>query len=115
VGRKLEEEVARQATERKASHGAAPGRPVNTGGDSPQVKGQTRDIVGKAVGMGGSLPLSTGITVITAGQGFAERLESTKRRIQTLYKLLAFLVGKSRDVNAIRQSFHSSETVRHTQ
>ncbi len=57
LGRKLEEEVAKQAAERKASTQAQPGEQVGDsigGGKLPPPKGKTRDIVGKAIGMGGS-------------------------------------------------------------
>ena len=54
LGRRLEEEAAKQAAERRNQ---AEGRPQGSkvsSGDLPQQKGATRDIVGKAVGMGGS-------------------------------------------------------------
>ena len=58
MGRTLEVEVAKQAAERKASTQAQPGEQVGSksigGGDLPPPKGDTRDIVGHAVGMGGS-------------------------------------------------------------
>lgn len=52
LGMALEEMEKPKAEERKREHGGtAPGRPANTGGDSPPVKGKTRDIVAPAVGM----------------------------------------------------------------
>ena len=54
LGRKLEEEVAKQAAQRKASTQAQPGKGKVGAGNLPEPKGETRDIVGKAVGMGGS-------------------------------------------------------------
>jgi len=54
IGRELEPRVREMAAARKQQHGGtAPGR-QNTGDKKPEVSGDTRDIVGAAVGMAGT-------------------------------------------------------------
>ena len=73
IKRAIEPDIQKVAKERQKEHGGtAPGRSGNTSGDSPGVKGETRNIVAKYVGVG-CKKLKQAETVVDAAEANNEK------------------------------------------